>query len=74
MNILNYPSITHPAKSPNLNIFLASKLPRLGKHRNDILSAHGAYTNPSFYNQIHKDIDELINLGRLALIDKFEIN
>ena len=38
---------------------LAAKFPRLGKERNAILDAHGAYTNPRFAAQMGKDLDAL---------------
>lgn len=52
-------------------ISLASKLPRLDRHRNAILDAQGAYQNARFYVQIGKDPDTLIASGRLALIQRF---
>ena len=50
---------------------LAAKFPQLGEERNAILSAHGAYTNPRFYTQIGKDIEQLKAAGRAALIHRF---
>lgn len=52
----------------------AARLPSLGKYRNDILDAHGAYTNPNFYIQIGKDPSILIENGKKALIDKFGLS
>jgi len=52
-------------------ISLASKLPRLDKHRCAILDAQGAYTNARFYVQIGKDPAQLIEAGRVALIERF---
>jgi hypothetical protein len=52
-------------------ISLASKLPRLDKHRNAILDAQGAYNNARFYVQIGKNPDALIEAGRLALVERF---
>lgn len=50
---------------------LAAKFPQLGNERNAVLSAHGAYTNPRFYIQIGKDIEQLKAAGRAALIHRF---
>lgn len=52
-------------------ISLASRLPRLDKHRCAILDAQGAYTNARFYTQIGKDPEALIEAGRAALIERF---
>jgi Flp pilus assembly protein TadD len=52
-------------------IRVAARLQRLDKHRNAILDAQGAYTNPRFYIQIGKAPDALIEAGRLALVDRF---
>lgn len=52
-------------------ISVAAKFPHLGEHRNAILGAHGAYTNPRFYEQIGKDIDALKEAGHAALITRY---
>ena len=52
-------------------IAAASRLPRLDKHRNQILDAQGAYTNERFYRQIGKCPAALIDAGRAALIERF---
>jgi len=52
-------------------ISIAAKFPRLGSIRNAVLDAHMAYTNPRFLVQIGKSVDECINAGKLALIDKY---
>lgn len=52
-------------------IRLAARFPRLDRHRNAILDAHSAYTNPRFVAQLGKDIDALKDAGRLALLDRF---
>jgi hypothetical protein len=52
-------------------IGVASRLPRLDKHREAILDAQGAYTNERFYRQIHKDPSLLIAAGHAALVDRF---
>ena len=48
-------------------IALAAKFPRLGAHRNAILDAHGAYTNPRFLTQIGRDVGACIEAGKEAL-------
>jgi len=52
-------------------IRVAARLPRLDKHRCTILDAQGAYENPSFYAQIGKDAETLIEAGAAALCDRF---
>ena len=52
-------------------IRIAARFPRLGEHRNAILDAHGAYTNPRFFAQIGKDIEALKASGQRALLDRF---
>jgi hypothetical protein len=52
-------------------IRLAARFPRLDRHRDAILSAHSAYTNPRFVVQLGKDLDALKDAGRAALIDRF---
>lgn len=52
-------------------ISLASRFPRLGEHRNAILDAQGAYTNPRFLVQLGKDPEQLIAGGRAALLARF---
>lgn len=52
-------------------IRLAARFPRLDRHRNAILDAHGAYTNPRFLIQIGRDIDALKAAGQAALLDRF---
>lgn len=49
-------------------IGIASKFPRLGAHRNAILDAQMALTNPSFCKGIKKDPQALIEAGKAALI------
>lgn len=52
-------------------IRLAAKFPRLDKHRNAILDAHEAYTNPRFMTQIGKDLEQVKAAGKAALIERF---
>lgn len=54
-------------------ISIAAKFPRLGEHKETILRAHGAYTNPHFYAQIGKDIEALKEAGRTALLEKYSL-
>ena len=42
------------------SLFHCGPLPRLGAHRNAILDAHTAYTNPRFIVQIGRDVDACI--------------
>ena len=50
---------------------LAARLPRLDRHRNAILDAHGAYVRPDWYRQIGKDADALKLAGVAALKERF---
>jgi hypothetical protein len=50
---------------------LAARFPRLGEHRNAILDAHSAYTNPRFVAQLGKNPAALQDAGRAALLDRF---
>ena len=54
-----------------LAIRLAARFPRLGDHRNAILDAHGAYTNPRFAAQLGRDVEALKTLGRDALVARY---
>ncbi len=49
-------------------IAIAAKFPRLGQHRNAILDAQLAITNPNFILGIKKDPAQLIEAGKKALI------
>jgi lipopolysaccharide biosynthesis regulator YciM len=53
-------------------IAAAARLPQLGKHRTDILDAHGAYVRPEWARQMGKDADTLIAAGIAALREKFK--
>ena len=55
-------------------IALAAKFPRLGAHRNAILDAHSAYTNPRFLVQIGRDVDACIDAGKSALVAAYGID
>ena len=52
-------------------IAIAAKFPRLGEHRNAILDAHMAFTNPRWMNGIGKDIDACIAAGVAALRTRY---
>lgn len=52
-------------------IRLAARFPRLDVHRNAILDAHTAYTNPRFIAQIGKDIEAMKEQGKAALLARF---
>jgi hypothetical protein len=53
---------------------IAARFPRLGDHRNAVLDAHSAYTNPRFLVQIGRDVDACIAAGKLALINAYGID
>ena len=54
-------------------VAIAARFPRLGAHRNAILDAHMAYTNPRFLGQVGKDADACIAAGREALVAAYGI-
>ncbi len=54
-------------------IAIAARFPQLGPQKDAILSAHGAYTNPSFYKQVGKDVEALKEAGKEALKQKYGI-
>jgi hypothetical protein len=54
-------------------IAIAARFPRLGAHRNAVLDAHTAFTNPRFLAQIGKCPDAAIAAGRSALIAAYSI-
>ena len=49
----------------------AAKFPRLGRHRDDILTASSAILNPGFYRQLGKDPAVLIDTAIVALKDRY---
>lgn len=53
---------------------IAARFPRLGAHRNAILDAHSAYTNPRFLAQIGRDVNACIEAGKLALIAAYGLD
>jgi hypothetical protein len=52
-------------------IRLAASFPRLDRHRNAVLDARAAYTNPRFMIQLGKDIEAVKAAGRAALLERF---
>ena len=52
---------------------IAARFPRLGAHRNAILDAHTAYTNPRFLTQIGRDVSACIDAGKSALVAAYGI-
>lgn len=54
-------------------IAIAARFPDLGTHRNAILDAHTAFTNPRWVACLKKDADALIAAGILALCDRYGI-
>ncbi len=53
---------------------IAARFPRLGAHRNAILDAHSAYTNPRFLAQIGLDVNACIEAGKSALAAAYGID
>ena len=54
-------------------VAIAARFPRLGAHRNGVLDAHSAYTNPRFLVQVGRDVDACIAAGKSALIAAYGI-
>lgn len=50
---------------------MASKFQRLGKHRDAILRAQSARNNPSFYEQMGKDLNMIEAQGKASLVMMF---
>lgn len=53
-------------------IRLAASFPRLDCHREAILDARSAYTNPRFLQQIGKDVEAIKAAGHIALQERFQ--
>ena len=53
---------------------IAARFPRLGAHRNAILDAHMAFTNPRFLAQVRRDPAACIEAGKLALIAAYGLD
>jgi len=49
----------------------AAKFPRLGEHRDAILTASSALLSPRFYVSLGKDPDKLIEAGIAALKERY---
>ena len=52
---------------------IAARFPRLGEHKADIVRAHEAIVNPSFYRQLGRDPEACINVGIAALRARYRI-
>lgn len=52
---------------------IASKFPRLGEHKDEIIRAHEALVNPRFYSQLGFNIDEIIQNGIRALQERYPL-
>lgn len=52
---------------------IAAKFPQLGEEKRDITTAWAAVTNPSFYKQINKDPEDLIETGLDAMQEKYKL-
>tara|TARA_R110000868_G_scaffold239681_1_gene494147 strand:- start:514 stop:735 length:222 start_codon:yes stop_codon:yes gene_type:complete len=50
---------------------MAARFPKLGQHKEAIQLGWSALTNPSFYKQIHKNPDDLIQAGITALKERY---
>ena len=55
-------------------VAIAARFPRLGAHRNAVLDAHSAYTNPRFLVQVGRDVDACIAAGKSALIAAYRLD
>ena len=53
---------------------IAARFPRLGAHRNAILDAHMAFTNPRFLAQVRRDPAACIEGGKRALIAAYGLD
>ena len=52
---------------------LASSFPRLGAEKIAITKAWAAKSNPDFYRQLGFDIDTTVNLGVIAITEKYNL-
>ena len=57
----------------NKALSIASKFPRLGEHKNDIVRAHEALINPRFYAQLGFNLDEVLQKGIQALRERYPL-
>lgn len=57
-----------------LALRIAARFPRLGVHKEIIVRAHEAYTNPRFYKQLGHDPEKLKADGRRALIKRYGVS
>lgn len=52
---------------------IAARFPQLGPIREAVLSAHGAYVSPNFYQQVGKDVEALKQAGIEALRTHYKL-
>lgn len=52
-------------------IRLAAKFPRLGEHKVAITRAADAINHPDFHRQLGRDIQQLVEAGKAALIARY---
>lgn len=52
---------------------LAASFPRLGNERQAILDAHEAMVRPAFLLQLRKQPEQLIAIGKVALLSKYGV-
>jgi len=52
-------------------IRLAAKFPRLGVQEKTIMRAHEAITRPAFQRQLGRDPEQLIEAGKVALVERY---
>lgn len=51
---------------------ICSRFQDLGEHRDDIKRGHECITNARFYRQLGKDVDALIEQGKVAMISRYK--
>lgn len=52
---------------------IAARFPQLGEHKRAIVTAHECLAHPGFYSQLGKDEAALIEAGKAALRDRYDI-
>lgn len=53
---------------------IAAKFPQLGPHKQAIHQAWNAHQNPSFYREIGRDPDALLEAGYTALAERYKLS
>lgn len=53
-------------------IKFAAKFPRLGAERDAILSASSALLSPGLYRGMGRDVDAIVEAGKLALMARYQ--